>query len=131
MSSTVRIDLAPKAGFCIKSSSLTPTALPQPPLPPSSLNLLEPNPSPILVPKGLKVFINIAWDPHVPPPPEGNEDVIKRAMQGEDVDYEKDPSAWYVPVIVSNARQDIDKGASESLFFLLLSSLTSILIKSW
>ncbi|KAF8797745.1 hypothetical protein BYT27DRAFT_7204157 [Phlegmacium glaucopus] len=116
MSSTVRIDLAPKAGFCIKSSSLTPTVLP-PPLPsPSSKKLLEPTPGPIPVPKGLKIFINIAWDPHVPPPPEGNEDAIRRAMQGEDVD-EKDPSAWYVPVIVSNARQDTDKSGKPSIVF--------------
>lgn len=117
--STVRIDLAPKAGFCIKSSSLTPTVLPPSPSakPPSNSNLLEPTPSPIPVPKGLKVFVNIAWDPHVPPPPEGNEDAIKRAMQGQDVD-EKDPSVWYVPVIVSNGRPDTDKGASELFCFL-------------
>lgn len=116
--STVRIDLAPKAGFCIKSSSLAPTVLPPPLLtkPPSNSNLLEPAPSPIPVPKGLKVFVNIAWDPHVPPPPEGNEDAIKHAMQGQDVD-EKDPSVWYVPVIVSNGRQDTDKGASELFLF--------------
>src|ERR1700678_1732620 len=101
MSSTVRIDLAPKAGFCIKSSSLTPAVLPPPPPPPSSKksptnpNLLELTPGPIPVAKGLKVFINIAWDPHVPPPPEGNEDAIQRAMR-EDVD-EKETSVWYVP----------------------------------
>ena len=38
-------------------------------------------------------------------------------MQGQDVD-EKDPSVWYVPVIVSNGRQDTDKGASEPFVFL-------------
>jgi len=127
MSSTVRIDLAPKAGFCIKSSSLTTAVLPPPPslpLPPKSL---EPTPGPIPVPKGLKVFINIAWDPHVPPPPEGNEDAIKRAMEGEDVD-EKHPSVWYVPVIVSNARQNTDKGVC-SLFFLFRIRLP--LLESW
>lgn len=48
----------------------------------------------------------------MPPPPEGNEDTIKRAMQGEDVDG-KDSSVWYIPIIVSNGRQDTDKGASE------------------
>ena len=112
--STVRIDLAPKAGFCIKSSSLSPKVLlpPPSPKPSSNSNLLEPAPSPIPVPKGLKVFVNIAWDPHVPPPPEGDEDAIKRAMQGQDID-EKNPSEWYVPVIVSNGRQVTDKGASE------------------
>ena len=116
MSATVRVDLAPKAGFCVKSSCLTAAVLPPPPTPsPSNSNLLEPTPGPIPVPKGLKVFVNIAWDPHVPPPPEGNEDAIKRAIQGEDVD-KNDPSVWYVPVIVSNGRQDTDKGTFAFLF---------------
>ena len=115
MSSTVRIDLAPKAGFCVKSLSLSPAVLP----PPSSShnpNLLEPAPSPIPVPKGLKIFINIAWDPHVPSPPEGNEDAIKRAMLGYDVD-EQNASVWYAPVIVSNGRQDTDKGTFNPLYW--------------
>ncbi|KDR74195.1 hypothetical protein GALMADRAFT_100012 [Galerina marginata CBS 339.88] len=88
--SDVRIDLAPKAGFCIKSTTLAPA--------------------------GLKVFVNIAWDPNVPPPPEGSEDAIQRAMQGEDID-ETNSSGWYVPVIVSNAREDKDKSGSPSLVF--------------
>jgi hypothetical protein len=44
-------------------------------------------------------------------------------MQGQNVD--KDPSVWYVPVIVSNGRQDTDKGASE-LFFVLLAVVADI-----
>ena len=105
----VRIELSPKAGFCVKSSTLSPAVLPPPPPTKLNANLLEPAPGPIPIPKGLKVFVNIAWDANVPPPPEGSEDAIQRAMQGEDVD-EGDPSGWYVPVIVSNGRQDTDKG---------------------
>ena len=105
----VRIDLAPKPGFCIKSTTLAPAVLPPPPPSgPKNANLLEPT-APIPVPKGQKVFVNLAWDANVPPPPEGSEDAIQRAMQGEEVD-EGNPAGWYVPVIVSNARQDKDKG---------------------
>ncbi|KAJ3500356.1 hypothetical protein NLJ89_g9834 [Agrocybe chaxingu] len=111
----VRIELAPKAGFCVKSSALTPGVLPAPPVPKTSPNLLEPN-APITVPKGLKVFVNIAWDSKVPPPPEGSEEEILRAMQGEEVG-ETNPSGWYVPVIVSNGREDKDKAGNPSIVF--------------
>ncbi|KAF8966944.1 pre-RNA processing PIH1/Nop17-domain-containing protein [Flammula alnicola] len=117
--SHVRIELAPKPGFCVKSSTLTAAVLPTPPSGSKvkeNANLLEPAPGPIPVAKGLKVFVNIAWDANVPPPPEGSEDAIQRAMQGEDVD-EENPSGWYVPVIVSNARQDKDKAGNSSLVF--------------
>ncbi|PPQ90274.1 hypothetical protein CVT25_013099 [Psilocybe cyanescens] len=121
-STNVRIELTPKAGFCVKSTTLAAAVLPPPPPTPStvksksSANFLEPAPQPIPVPKGQKVFVNLAWDPNVPPPPEGSEDVIKRAMQGEDVD-EANPSGWYVPIIVSNARQDKDKSGNLALVF--------------
>ncbi|KAF4611452.1 hypothetical protein D9613_003812 [Agrocybe pediades] len=116
-SNFVRIELAPKPGFCVKSTLLTPGILPAPKQPPqSNANLLEPAPDPTPLPKGLKVFINIAWDSNVPPPPEGSEDAIKRAMQGEDID-ENNPSGWYVPMIISNGRQDKDKAGNPSLVF--------------
>lgn len=45
----------------------------------------------------------------MPPPPEGSEDAIKRAMEGEEVD-QNNSSGWFVPMIVSNGRPDKDKG---------------------
>jgi hypothetical protein len=104
------VTLKPVPGFCIKSSTLqpgfyTPTSTAVRPRP----DVLEPQSSPIPVPIGLKVFINIAWDVHVPPPPAGSEEAIQLAMKGEDID-ELNPDGWYVPVIVSEGRQDKDKG---------------------
>lgn len=107
---TVAVTLSPKAGFCVKTTTLQATVYrpkgsdskPKP-------NSLEPKNGPITVAKGSKVFINIAWDANVPPPPEGSEEAIQRAMQGEDID-ELNPDGWYVPVVVSEGRQDTDKG---------------------
>ncbi|OJA09138.1 hypothetical protein AZE42_02310 [Rhizopogon vesiculosus] len=62
--------------------------------------------SPFTIPKGLKVFINIAWDSNVPPPPPASEDAIQKAMLGEL------NNAWFVPVIVSDLRDDKDKELS-------------------
>jgi hypothetical protein len=111
--------VAPKPGFCIKSFTLSSGILP----PPSSnphpkQSLLEPVPLPTHVPPNRKVFVNIAWDPNVPPPPEGSEEAIHNAMQGQDMD-EDNPEGWYVPVIVSNAREDKDKGTSFHFLFLI------------
>jgi len=106
--SSVRIQLAPKAGFCIKSASLAAGVLPQ--AQKVEKNVLEPIPSAIPIPVHTKIFVNIAWDPHVPPPPEGSEDAIREAMQGEDVGEENE-KGWYVPVIVSPGREDKDKCA--------------------
>ncbi|KAG2152807.1 pre-RNA processing PIH1/Nop17-domain-containing protein [Suillus clintonianus] len=76
MSSSISLTLNPVPGFCLKSNVLT---APQ-----------------------LKLFLNIAWDANVPPPPTETEDVIQKAMRGEDV-------GWFVPVIVSDLRHDKDK----------------------
>ena len=46
----------------------------------------------------------------VPPPPEGSEEVIQRAMRGEEEIHENNEEAWFVPVIVSDPRSDVDKG---------------------
>ncbi|KAF8154081.1 pre-RNA processing PIH1/Nop17-domain-containing protein [Crassisporium funariophilum] len=116
-STHTRIDLAPKPGFCIKTSTLTPAVLPSPPPTPTpNPHLLEPPAGPIVVPKGLKVFVNIAWDARVPPPPEGSEDAVQRAMRGEEVDG-RNAEGWYVPVIVSNGRHEKDKAGNPSLVF--------------
>lgn len=96
--STSAVTLKPTAGFCVKSTTLqdalykiTPTLTSRTPV--NSSSLLEPSGSSntnvgagMVIPKGLKVFVNIAWDAGVPPPPEGSEDVIQRAMLGEELD---------------------------------------------
>ncbi|KAF8200358.1 pre-RNA processing PIH1/Nop17-domain-containing protein [Pholiota molesta] len=100
-----RIQLAPKAGFCT--------------------TLLEPPSAPRPVPQGTKVFVNIAWDANVPPPPEGSEEAVQRAMRGVEPDAQgADAMAgvdgageWYVPVIVSPPREDTDKAGKPSLVF--------------
>jgi hypothetical protein len=84
--------LSPVAGFCIKSSTLQPSVY-----------------ASHSVPAGHKVFINIAWDTNVPAPPNSSEEVIQRALKGEDID-QFNPDGWYVPVVVSPGRQDKDKG---------------------
>lgn len=96
MSTVVSINLSPTPGFCVKSSTLQH----------QKLNLLEQK---VPIPIGYKVFINVAWDPNVPAPPKGSEEIIQRAMKGHPVD-ELNPDGWYVPVIVSEGRQDKDKG---------------------
>ncbi|PBK92670.1 hypothetical protein ARMGADRAFT_1013211 [Armillaria gallica] len=83
-STTKRVTLTPQAGFCVKSST-------------NGGN-------------GMKVFINIAWDANVPSPPPASNEVIQRAMQGED-----DDEGWYVPVVVSEPRGDVDKAGKPSL----------------
>ena len=74
----------------------------------STPNSLDPE-NEIPIAQGFKVFVNIAWDEQVPAPPEGNEEVIQRAMKGEEID-EPNVDAWYVPVVVSEGRLDTDKG---------------------
>ncbi|EJD04912.1 uncharacterized protein FOMMEDRAFT_105099 [Fomitiporia mediterranea MF3/22] len=66
--------------------------------------------------KDVKVFLNIAWDKRVPAPPEAGEDVIRRAMAGEDLDVEG-LGAYYVPVVVSEPREDVDKSGKPSIVF--------------
>ncbi|KAK0189713.1 pre-RNA processing PIH1/Nop17-domain-containing protein [Armillaria mellea] len=81
-STTKRVTLAPQAGFCVKSTTTAGN--------------------------GMKVFINIAWDPNVPSPPPASDETIQRAMQGDD-------EGWYVPVVVSEPRGDVDKAGKPSL----------------
>ncbi|KIK09537.1 hypothetical protein K443DRAFT_671439 [Laccaria amethystina LaAM-08-1] len=85
---SLSISLSPTPGFCVKSKTLTPVPT--------------------------KVFINIAWDKNVPSPPKSSEDDIQRAMKG-DVDERGNP--WYVPVVVSEPRQDKDKAGNQALVF--------------
>ena len=94
--------LKPIPGFCIKSSIVQPATY----KPLATDNGLEP---PVTVPVGRKVFVNIAWDPKVPSPPEGSEAVIQHAMSGGDID-DNNPDGWFVPVVVSPPRLEKDKG---------------------
>ncbi|KAG7447290.1 uncharacterized protein BT62DRAFT_948298, partial [Guyanagaster necrorhizus] len=85
-STTKRVTLSPQAGFCIKSTTIAGNGS-----------------------NGMKVFINIAWDANVPSPPPASDETIQRAMQGDD------DEGWYVPVIVSEPRGDVDKAGKPSL----------------
>lgn len=109
MSSIIPITLTPTAGFCVKSTVVQ--AVKYTPIAQLSNypNVLEPRPEPIVIPTGFKIFINLAWESSVPPPPEADEAVIKRAMEGEDPAMPSTHS-WYVPVVVSEGRLDRDKG---------------------
>lgn len=55
---------------------------------------------------GCKLFVNIGWDKNVPPPPDATEAAIEDAMLGRGESY-------YVPVIISDIRDDFDKGISQ------------------
>ncbi|KAF9074537.1 pre-RNA processing PIH1/Nop17-domain-containing protein [Rhodocollybia butyracea] len=81
---------------------------------------LKQSPSPqstsIPIPKGYKIFVNVCFDTGVPPPPEGSEIAIQRAMNGDEID-ENNPDSWFVPVIVSEGRLDTDKAGKPSLVF--------------
>ncbi|KAH7924449.1 hypothetical protein BV22DRAFT_1066784 [Leucogyrophana mollusca] len=96
------VTLNPVPGFCVKSKALQQTD--------SSA------PTQISISKGIKIFLNIAWDANVPPPPPGSEDAIHKAMLGDDPD-ESNPDGWFVPVVVSDGRPDTDKAGQPSVVF--------------
>lgn len=86
----------------------TPTSLPAPSSSiPTSASLLEPThalqSTPVV--QGFKIFVNIAFDAGVPPPPKSSENDIRKAMAG-------DEGAYFVPVAVSDGREATDKGVS-------------------
>jgi hypothetical protein len=101
------IRLNPLPGFCLKSKALQDAVVPSTATSFSD-TLGSISNAPFTVPKGLKVFINIAWDSNVPPPPPASEDEIQNAMLGEYFDQLN--NGWFVPVIVSDLRDDKDKG---------------------
>ena len=98
--SKVAVALNPVPGFCVKSRATNDA--------PVHLTASDQQHS-FHVDKGLKIFVNITWDRNVPPPPSATDDAIQRAMQGLDID-ESNPDAWFVPIVLSDARQDFDKG---------------------
>jgi len=93
---SVAIQLSPSPGFCIKSAALQ-----------QGVIYIQNEPS--QVEQGFKIFVNIAWDKNVPPPPEGSEEDIRSAMQGQDT-IEHVVNGWFAPVVVSEGRKDTDKG---------------------
>ena len=101
-SSTIEIQLIPKPGFCIKTATLAGAIIPA-----TVKETTAPRSTP--VPEGLKVFVNIAWDTNVPPSPQGSEEAILRAIHGEEVE-DTDAAGLYIPAIVSNLREEKDKG---------------------
>ncbi|KIM58235.1 hypothetical protein SCLCIDRAFT_28262 [Scleroderma citrinum Foug A] len=105
----VPVALNPVPGFCLKSRSTNDTVVHATAAVDSQGAQPTPASTLIPVPKGLKVFVNIAWDANVPPPPQGSEDTIQNAMKGLDID-ESDPKGWFVPLVLSDARQEHDKG---------------------
>jgi hypothetical protein len=121
MSSITAIPLSPLPGFCVKTKALQETVVPGTATSASS-DALGTTPN---TPIALKVFINIAWDANVPPPPLGSEDAIQKAMRGEDFD-ELNPNGWFVPVIVSDLRDDKDKGRCCSTRLMATSSLKQL-----
>ena len=116
-STTATVHLKPKPGFVVKSvtTSSGHYTYPESPngLKKSSSNLLEPStPSgrTLDIPKGVKLFINVAWDANVPPPPDAPEMAIRRAVMGEDFSDGLTPGVYYVPIIISDPKEDKDKG---------------------
>ncbi|KAG1823046.1 pre-RNA processing PIH1/Nop17-domain-containing protein [Suillus variegatus] len=114
MSSSISLTLNPLPGFCVKSSALQQAIAPR-----TATSLLASAPSdtlgaPITIPKGLKVFVNIAWDTNVPPPPPGSEDTIQKVLRGQDYN-ESNSDGWFIPVLVSDLRDDKDKAGKPAL----------------
>ncbi|KAH7911790.1 hypothetical protein BJ138DRAFT_1112913 [Hygrophoropsis aurantiaca] len=109
------VTLNPVPGFCVKSKALQQTVVRRTATDVSRVHSdvqgvhKSPAPSPIPIPKGLKIFINIAWDANVPPPPPGSDDAIQKAMLGDDSNELSVDEPWFVPVVVSDGRQDTDK----------------------
>ncbi|KAH9948453.1 pre-RNA processing PIH1/Nop17-domain-containing protein [Amylocystis lapponica] len=108
---TVSVALAPSPGFCINMHHYHPPA--------SRTRLDRPTvvANTITIPVGLKVFVNVAWDTNVPPPPHGSEDAIQHAMHAHDALADANPEDWFVPVLVSEPREDRDKAGKPSAVF--------------
>ena len=119
--------MSPTPGFVIKSVTTESGFYTYPPKSgssksPQASGHSDQLPTTLQIPKGLKVFINIAWDANVPPPPpDASENAIRKAMMGEDI-YVEDSKGkgdtvlgegeYYLPVVVTEPRADVDKGVS-------------------
>ena len=109
---TVAVSLAPSPGFCVKSLTLAASECSLTPPPHAAADappgrLVVPPSRTKTIPKGTKVFANIAYDANVPPPPHASDAAIQRAMRGDDL---PDAAGWFVPLVVPAPREDTDKG---------------------
>jgi hypothetical protein len=121
-----RITLTPSAGFVVKTTNqepgiYTPAVLPekQPPR-----NSLEPALRSTPLTHGFKIFINIAFDQGVPPPPRSSESDIRKAMTG-------DENAYFVPVVVSDGREVPDKGKRSTSWYSKIPMLSLLALTKW
>ncbi|KAI0759087.1 pre-RNA processing PIH1/Nop17-domain-containing protein [Fomes fomentarius] len=131
MSATTRVSLSPAAAFCIKSTALNSvTSSPSSTLGPP--NHAAASPATISIPSGLKVFVNIAWDTNVPPPPDGTDAAIQRAISADSDVHPAQAVQSFVPVILSDPRLDTDKAGKPSAVFdaIFNSSLKSRTLRS-
>ena len=100
---TRAVSLAPSAGFCVKSVALNNVSC--------SISASSDGPAqPVAIPTGLKVFVNIAWDANVPPPPHGTDAAIERAVSSRSEISLDDAVDWFLPLVLSDPRSDKDKG---------------------
>lgn len=114
----VNLDFEIEAGFVVKTTNqipgvYSPTTLPDPntAATASATNRLDgPRMQQTPVDVGFKIFLNIAYDDGVPPPPKASESDIRKAMAG-------DENSYFVPVVVSDGREATDKGKIGSSIF--------------
>ncbi|PIL25928.1 hypothetical protein GSI_11681 [Ganoderma sinense ZZ0214-1] len=109
MAATTRVSLSPSPGFCVKSTALS-APLSEPDSPPTSHSLIN-------IPVGLKIFVNIAWDSNVPPPPDASDAAIDRAVTHSSTNLSEHDTRWFIPLIVSDPRTDSDKAGKPSVVF--------------
>jgi hypothetical protein len=97
MSDALFVSLAPRPGFCVKSAALEP-------------GVYTSETDSIPVPAGLKTFVNVAYDPNVPPPAH---DALEAAMMNirlRDSPAGDGNDGTPIPVVVSSGRAVADKG---------------------
>ncbi|KAJ7619406.1 pre-RNA processing PIH1/Nop17-domain-containing protein [Roridomyces roridus] len=86
--------LEPIAGFCLKTTTVQPASV-------------KIGSSDTITPK--KLFLNICWSDQIPPPPKGRGSEQAGEQSAND-DY-------YVPVVISEAKEDKDKAGQPCLVF--------------
>ncbi|KIK11810.1 hypothetical protein PISMIDRAFT_19213 [Pisolithus microcarpus 441] len=115
----VAVTLNPVPGFCVKTRATNDTVVHASITDGADVSRdTQVNRGSHLIPvtKDLKIFVNIAWDSNVPPPPQGSEEAVQRAMRGLHID-ESGPDSWFVPLVVSDARRDSDKAGKPAIVF--------------
>ncbi|KIJ34548.1 hypothetical protein M422DRAFT_262303 [Sphaerobolus stellatus SS14] len=120
-----RVNITPTPGFVVKTTTTQAGfyTVPNPSPPPPSIRHA--------IPVGLKIFINVAYSSEIPPPPtnglpkEEEEEIIRKAIEGDE------GTTYFVPLVVSDGRDDKDKAGKPSLIFdaIVNPSLKSRMIK--